>query len=120
MKKKKVFVQNNPDNKTVKSRSVNKVQIEDMEVLKAARKHDQLRIASLKRKLTRESERKRIARGEDPEDSDFLASSYENAGAITEMTDNSKKSSTSVRNALKKRGKRGRKKVVAFEDENDD
>ena len=100
----------------MKSRSVNKVQIEDMEVLKAARKHDQLKIASLKRKLGREAARKRIARGEDPDDSDILASSYEEQSAITDVTENSRKSNTSVRGALKRKGKRGIKKVVGFEE----
>jgi hypothetical protein len=118
MKKRKVYVQNHPNDKSVKNRSVSKVQIEDMELLKAARKHDQLRIASLKRKLGREAARKRIARGEDPDDSDFLASSYEDQSAITETTDKSK-SNTSVKTGLKKRARRGLKKV-AFEDPNDE
>ena len=120
IKKRKVFVQNHPDDKSVKARTVKEVQIEDMEILKAARKHDQLRIASLKRKLTRETERKRIARGEDPDDSDFLASSYEEQSAITDVTENSRKSSTSVRGNLKKRGKRPLKKVVGFEEQGDE
>ena len=119
MKKRKVFVQNHPDDKSVKNRSVSQVQIEDMEILKAARKHDQLQIASLKRKLGREAARKRLARGEDPDDSDILASSYEDQSAITEATDRSK-SNTSVRGALKKRGKRPLKKIVNFEEQDDE
>ena len=110
-------MQNHPNDKSVKNRSVSQVQIEDMEILKAARKHDQLQIASLKRKLTRETARKRAARGDDPEDSDFLASSYEEQSAITDVTE---KSSTSVRGALKKRDKRPLKKVVNFEEQGDE
>ena len=113
-------MQNHPDDKSVKNRSVSQVRIEDMEILKAARKHDQLQIASLKRKLGREAARKRIARGEDPDDSDILVSSYEEQSAITDVTENSKKSSTSVRENLKRGGKRPLKKIVNFEEQDDE
>ena len=95
MKKRKVFLAK----KKGGGRNVNEVEIVDMEVMKSARKHDKLQIASLKRKLTRETARKKRAQGEEGSDEDVFASSYEDASNITEATKNS---GASVRNALKK------------------
>ena len=71
MGKRKVFLAK----KKTGGRNVTEVEIEDMDVLKSARKHDKLQIASLKRKLTRETARKRKAQGEEGSDEDVFASS---------------------------------------------
>ena len=99
MKKRKIYL--NKDKS--KSRSVNTVEIQDMDVLKDARKHDQSKIASLKRKLVRETKRRYEAQGLDYEnEEDIFSSDAEVASHITEA---SAKSGTSVHNGLKRKKK---------------
>ena len=84
-------------------RNTSEIKIDDMDLVGSAREHDKLCIASLKRKLERERlcRRKYEARGQIlSEDKDIFGDSHEDVSAITEL---SGKSSTSVRNALKKR-----------------
>ena len=102
MKKRKIFLAKAKTG----ARKVNQVdvQIEDMDVLTPAMKHNKLHIASLKHKLARETARKMQAKGETTSDEDVMASSWEDASAITDASAASNKSTTSVRNALKKRG----------------
>ena len=82
---------------------MDQVEIEDMDVMKSAMKHNKLHIASLKRKFARETKRKMQARGESTSDEDILVSDWEDASVITDATAASNKSTTSVRNALKEK-----------------
>ena len=111
MKKRKIFL--NKDKAT--TRSVKAVEIQDMGVLKDAHLHNQNKIASLKRKLVRETKRRYDAEGRDYEnEEDIFASDAEVASHITEEA--SAKSGTSVRNGLK----RNTKKKARFRDTDND
>ena len=83
-----------------KKRSVNEVQIEDIELLKSAREHDKVCIASLRRKLDRATREKYRLRGQNFSDDEDLLGSDEDPSVVTEV------SNPAVRNSLKKTGKK--------------
>ena len=83
-----------------KKRSVNEVQIEDIDLLKSAREHDKVRIASLRRKLDRATREKYRLRGQNYSDDESLLGSDEDPSVVTEV------SNPAVRNSLKKPGKK--------------
>ena len=112
MIKRKKFVESRGDKN--KKRSAKEVHIEELELLKSAHAHDVVRIASLKRKLDREIRKKYDARGKNYSDDEDILGSDEDPSVLTDA--DSMSSGVSVRNGLKKTGKRARFKKPVHEE----